>query len=251
MRFGSLFRLWRGQDAGTAALTYSTKFGATQNGASEVDAQDCRFRQMLLLIVQRCRHREDLSIRIVMRVLYLSEAVAFGRRHKPITGLVYEMTEFGPAPRRLRSVLGSMLGGAMDFESRATPGGLRRCLVATRAPDLAPFSDEEMAIVEAVSVIVLANLSASGDDWRKQKNGGWRLTDTDDGASIPYDFLTLSLWTGDARDIRLVRGMMPSGWRPPVSPAALAAGRAETPVAPLESPWSSRQRANIPSYRCR
>jgi len=176
--------------------------------------EEQRFREMMLFISQLCADHEDFSIRVMMRVLYISDGIAFGRWGEPVTGNSYELTEFGPAPVRLSYEFGKML-----YHGSLVLGGKRRPL-AQRSANLSYFAGEEVALVEVVAGAVMQGLQSDTlRDWRGEKDGGWRLTVR--GAPIPYDFLTLSLQVGMHRDIRIVRGMVPSGWKPPLYPTQL------------------------------
>jgi len=195
-------------EADRSVLTFTTKRGDEEQ----------RFREMMLFISQLCVDHKDFSIRVMTRALYISDGIAFARWGKPITGDSYELTEYGPAPVRLSYLFGAMLGH--ELFTLVEPSCNTRRPIARRQPDLTHFSGEEIALVEVVTGVVMAGLSSTEKrDWRGERNGGWRLTVR--GAPIPYDFLTLSLQVSNHRDIRTLRGMVPSGWNPPLYPTQL------------------------------
>lgn len=139
----------------------------------------------------------------LLKILWLSDFLAYAKLGEPITGATYRHLDQGPGPAELPDLLKEMdeTGEAKVYE-RDHFGWEQKRLLAYRQADLDVFSPQEIALVDEV---IKSSWDYNGTDISNLSHVnalgvGWRLTSR--GQEIPYYSVFVSDEPLSAHDIQ-------------------------------------------------
>jgi uncharacterized phage-associated protein len=161
---------------------------------------ETKFHELIVYIAKRLEPEAALGHVKLMKLLMLSDFTAFARTGEPITGATYEKWEHGHFPREWVVAEKDLdATNAIKQETVNYYGKQLHHVTAGRDPDMADFSDEQLAIVETIirrygyeSAAYLSGLS--------HKELGWKLTKYKE--EIPYQTVFLGSGGVAAEDVR-------------------------------------------------
>ena len=144
-----------------------------------------KFEQLILYIAKRLPPESALGRVKLAKLLMLSDFTAFARLGVPITGATYEKWEHGHLPRELLISEVDLEGdGSIDVESVDHYGKRLKHITARRDPNMADFSEDELAIVEGV-LRFYGHESASYLSALAHREPGWEIAEYRE--VIPYE----------------------------------------------------------------
>jgi uncharacterized phage-associated protein len=153
-----------------------------------------KFYELIVYIARRLDPEAALGHVKLMKLLMLSDFTAYARTGRPITGATYEKWEHGHFPRE-------WVMAEKDLEAEQPPaikqetidyyGKPLQHVTATRDPRMAPFTEDDLGIVETI-LRRYGYESASYLSGLSHKELGWKLAKYKE--PIPYN--TVFLGTG-------------------------------------------------------
>lgn len=168
--------------------------------ADEIKFNRKKFEELIVYLARRLPPEAALGRVKMAKLLMHSDFIAFARLGRPMTGATYEKWEHGHLPRELITTeIDLQSDGSIDMETVDYYGKTLKHITARRDPDMADFSEDELAIVEG-TIRLYGHESASYLSRLSHRELGWRLTK--DRELIPYDTVFLGT-TGPAEtDVR-------------------------------------------------
>lgn len=110
-----------------------------------------KLRELVLYIAEKSMRDPRFGATKLNKILFYSDALAYKRLGRTITGADYKHFRYGPVPTVLHGLKKDLDERGEAAEAVAEYGGqVQRRLVARREPDLSVFSAEEVAIVDSV-----------------------------------------------------------------------------------------------------
>jgi len=150
---------------------------------------DARLRELVVYLAQKCAGDERFGATKLNKILYFSDFLSYQRRGKSITGAGYWKLERGPAPRQMLQAKDYLIHErAIEEIPMMFHGYRQKRVVAKRAPNLALFTGDDIALVDEV-VEILKDHSAA-DVSRMSHNIAWKIAGPK--GSIPYESVFLS-----------------------------------------------------------
>lgn len=145
-----------------------------------------KFRELIVLIADRCADDSSFGDTYLNKVLFFSDALAVQNRGEPITGARYQKLPMGPAARALLPARRQLVeDGAVTVDKV----GDRTVTRALRKP--APiFSEDEIELVEEVIKVFHGMWAAHISDVSHQAAPGWNLVEMHD--DIPLESQMIS-----------------------------------------------------------
>lgn len=118
------------------------------------------------------------------KILWYSDIIAYRELGKPITGETYIKQNFGPVPKHIKEVLGVLVLEKKVIE-RDVPrySYIKREYVSLTDPDISPFSNEEIEIVNFVTENICENFTAP-EISEYSHNDLWHFAEM--GEELPY-----------------------------------------------------------------
>jgi len=137
------------------------------------------------------------------KLLYFSDFLAFGNFGKPITAVIYQHLENGPAPRRFKVVEQNLIQQqAIAVQKiKLASGKTQIKTVALRNPDLREFTADEIALIDELIERHWED-DADGISRHSHNYVGWKMTKMKE--TIPYGSIFLS--DESLTDAEIVRG---------------------------------------------
>lgn len=168
----------------------------SMSGKTENEA-DSRLKELILYVSDKALGDKGFGLTKLNKILFNADFYCFARTGKSISGAEYHRNQFGPTPKRMKPILASMTqAGELVIRPGSVSATQKRPL-ATRAPDLAEFTGEEIAIVDGF-VETICDMTASAASDLSHKYVGWRLAQRLE--TIPYSTVFAM------RDIPLTEG---------------------------------------------
>jgi Protein of unknown function (DUF4065) len=152
-----------------------------------------KLRELVLYVAEREFGDPKFGKVKLLKILWLSDFLAYGQLGTPITGATYRHLDNGPGPKELPDLLKEMEeAGEASFYQRDYFGRSQKRLLAYRSPNLDVFSPQEIALVDEVieSVWDYNGIEISDLSHGTGLGVGWRLTRR--GEEIPYESVFLS-----------------------------------------------------------
>lgn len=157
----------------------------TRLSTADQRKSDRRLKELILYVAARCDNERYFGAVKLNKILYFSDFEAYAKLGKSITGVEYRKYELGPAPacmERIKKEL-SDKHEAYEYRNPLSADSVEKRLLPMRKPDLAIFSQEELAIVNAV-IDRLRGLSGIRLSRLSHKLPGWKYAEY--GKEIPY-----------------------------------------------------------------
>ena len=143
-----------------------------------------KFQELVLYIADRSAGDENFGATKLNKILFYCDFKAYALLGKPISGATYQRLEFGPAPKQLKPIEHEMIArGDVQVVERVHFGRKQKRLVPRRDPNLAPFTGEEIAIVDEV-IAQARDMNATDLTDLSHCFRGWKHADP--GEEIPY-----------------------------------------------------------------
>jgi uncharacterized phage-associated protein len=159
-----------------------------------------KFEELIVYIATKLEPEAALGHVKLMKLLMLSDFTAFARTGQPITGATYEKWEHGHFPREWVMAEKDLdAENAIKQETITYYGKGLHHVSAGRDPDMADFSEEELAIVETI-LRRYGYESASYLSGLSHKELGWQLAKYKE--AIPYHTVFLGSGGVTADDVR-------------------------------------------------
>ena len=159
-----------------------------------------KFQELIVYIARRLGPEAALGRVKLAKLLMLADFTAYIRHGQSITGAKYQKWEHGHLPEELIMTEKDLLArGAIERETVNYYGKQLRHITAGRDPDMADFSEEELAIIEGT----LARYGYESAAYLKKLSHdelGWRLAA--DRELIPYNTIFLSKVGPSDEDVR-------------------------------------------------
>lgn len=158
-----------------------------------------RFRELIVYCSDRSKNDPNFGSVKLNKILYFSDFMAYERFGQPLTGVVYQKLEHGPAPRALLHVRRELIEeGVIDLETVSVFGLKQKRPIAKRKAILELFFPDEISLVdeviEALSGASAKDVSIQSHDLR------WKSVRL--GDAIPYDYIYLDTSELTPDDIR-------------------------------------------------
>lgn len=145
-----------------------------------------RFRELIVYISQQSRQDSQFGAVKLNKILYFSDFMAFERLGQPLTGMVYQKLEHGPAPRAMVPVLRELIEEkVIAIETVFVFGKPQKRTVALRPAITSLFFADELALIDEV-ISELEGQGASDVSYRSH-DLRWKAVQLND--SIPYEFI--------------------------------------------------------------
>lgn len=159
-----------------------------------------KFEELVIYIARRLPPEAALGRVKLAKLLMLSDFTAYMRSGRSITGATYEKWEHGHLPTELIMTEKDLLGGeVLNMETVDYFGKKLKHITARRDPNMADFSEDELAIIEGV-LRFYGHESASYLRKLSHDELGWKLAS--DHEPIPYNTVFLSKTGPTEADIR-------------------------------------------------
>jgi uncharacterized phage-associated protein len=159
-----------------------------------------KFEQLILYIARRLPPEAALGRVKLAKLLMLSDFTAFARLGVPITGATYEKWEHGHLPTELLGAENSLMErGNLDQRTVDYYGKELKHTTALANPNMAAFTEDELAIVEGV-LRQYGHESAAYLSYLSHQELGWQLAK--DHETIPYHTVFLSKTGPSQWDLR-------------------------------------------------
>lgn len=143
-----------------------------------------KLRELVLYLCRKSEGDEKFGSIKLNKLLFFSDFGSYSAHQASITGSEYQNLINGPAPRQMKPLLDDMVKtGEIQMLDRAYYGRTQKRPYATREPNLALFTSEEIAMVDAV-IERLRPFNGTEVSELSHQFSGWRLTKM--GHSIPY-----------------------------------------------------------------
>ena len=145
---------------------------------------ETKFRQLLLYVAGKCESDPHCGAIKLNKILFLADFLAYAHLGAPISGAEYEALERGPAPRLLKPIRDDMEAKKeLIVRHQRRFGHTQHRVIPISEPDLAQFTGEEIALVDAV-IGMCEN--ETGYDLSELTHGmcGWQLAQYKE--VIPY-----------------------------------------------------------------
>ena len=151
---------------------------------------DKKLAELILYISEKSESDPRFGAVKLNKILFFSDAIAYGKMGAAITGQEYQRLPWGPAPRRLLPVR-DQLRADEELAIRKTDrfGQEQDRTIALRPADLDAFSGAEIAIVDEVIQALWDRNAAEVSDLSHRVRG-WQLAS--EGETIPYESIFLS-----------------------------------------------------------
>jgi Protein of unknown function (DUF4065) len=171
-------------------------------GAAMAEFNQKKFEELVVYIARRLGPEAALGRVKLAKLLMASDFGAYERFGKSITGATYEKWEHGHLPRQLLLVERDMEAqGAIRVESESYFGKTLKHIKAERDPQMAEFSEDEIAVIER-AIRFFGYESASYLSDLSHLELGWRLAAWKE--EIP--FRTVFLGAGGVSEADIRRG---------------------------------------------
>jgi len=158
-----------------------------------------KFQELIVYIAKRLPPEAALGRVKLAKLLMLCDYTAYIRLRRSITGATYEKWEHGHLPSELMLTEKDLQGAALDIEIVDYFGKQLKHITALRDPNMANFSEDELAIIEGV-LRFYGHESASYLRQLSHEELGWRLAG--EREPIPYNTIFLSKTGPMESDIR-------------------------------------------------
>lgn len=153
-----------------------------------------KMRELILYISEKSADDPPFGATKLNKILFYSDFCAYQRRRSAITGDAYFKLPQGPAPRRMKPLLRTMIAdGDLSIKKTEYFGKKQKRPIACRAPKLDAFSQEELAIVDDY---IERFWGKSAKEVSDLSHGfiGWELADLKE--EIPY-YMAFSVPVGE------------------------------------------------------
>jgi uncharacterized phage-associated protein len=158
-----------------------------------------KFEELIVYIARRLPPQAALGRVKLAKLLMLADFTAYTRWGRSITGATYEKWEHGHLPSELIMAEKDLNGHAIDLEAVDYYGKKLKHITARRDPNMADFSDDELAVIEGV-LRFYGHESASYLKKLSHDELGWKLAR--DHEAIPYFTIFLSKTGPTDADVR-------------------------------------------------
>lgn len=143
-----------------------------------------KFGELVLFIADSSVDDPNFGATKLNKILFFSDFLAYEQLGAPITGATYQRLEHGPAPRALLPIQAQLIAnGDAVITPVARYNFTQKRLTALREPNIAIFSNEEIALVAHV-IEILQDRNAVECSEMSHRFAGWQLAE--DGEDIPY-----------------------------------------------------------------
>jgi hypothetical protein len=147
-------------------------------------SSDPKLRDLILYIAWRSEGDNAFGSTKLNKLLFYSDFLAYRLLGKAITGQEYQALEWGPAPRRLLSVIGAMLKrGEIQIRTKNFYGKPQRRPVPIDPPQIDTFTPEQVSLVDQIIRDNWGKTAREMSDMSHQFIG-YRITKI--GDTIPY-----------------------------------------------------------------
>lgn len=144
-----------------------------------------KFEELIVYFARRLGPEAALGRVKLAKLLMHSDFIAFRRLGRPITGATYEKWQHGHLPREFVMVEKDLLAdGAIQQEEVDYYGKRLKHITAGRDPEMADFSEDELAIIEG-AIRIYGHESAKYLSELAHQEPGWELTELRE--VIPYE----------------------------------------------------------------
>lgn len=165
---------------------------------NKITPDDDKFKELVLYIARQSEGNPRFGATKLNKLLFFSDFLAYKLFGQPITGQDYFRLDHGPAPRRLMPLKSEMIAAGDCIEvDRNYFGRLQKVVVASREPDLAAFSGQEIALVDQL-IKECAHLNATEISGESHGFVGWQIAD--DQEDIPYKLALVNFGKVTERD---------------------------------------------------
>jgi hypothetical protein len=153
--------------------------------AGRTDFNRGKFEELIVYIARRLPPEAALGRVKLAKLLLHSDFTAYTRLGHSITGATYEKWEHGHLPRELvRSEKDMQAEGRLREEEVDYYGLTLKHVTSDREPDMAAFTEDEIAIIEGV-LRQFGHESATYLSQLSHEDSGWALAN--DREEIPYE----------------------------------------------------------------
>ncbi len=167
--------------------------------AAQGEFNRSKFEELIVYFAHRLEPEAALGHVKLMKLLMLSDFIAYGRLGKPITGATYEKWEYGHFPREWIIAEKDLTGSGIAQDTVNYYGKTLQYTTAMRNPDMSEFTDDELGIIETVlrrygyeTATYLSELS--------HREVGWKLAKYRE--PIPYRTVYLGVGGVTEEDVR-------------------------------------------------
>lgn len=162
-----------------------------------------KFKELIVYIAHRLGPEAALGRVKLAKLLMHSDFIAFRRLGHSITGATYEKWEHGHLPHELLMAQRDLEAvGDLEIESVSYYGKSLKHITARRDPNLAGFSEDEIAIIEG-AIRLYGHESATYLSHLAHQEPGWMLSE--DHAVIPYETSLISTQAPSDTDVEYFR----------------------------------------------
>ena len=147
-----------------------------------------RFRELIVYCSDRSKNDPDFGSVKLNKILYFSDFMAYERFGQPLTGVVYQKLEHGPAPRAMLHVRRELIDeGVISLKTVSVFGLKQQRTVAHRKAIMNLFFADEVALVDEV----IESLTGQNAKDVSLRSHDLRWKSVHLGDDIPYDFIYL------------------------------------------------------------
>ena len=168
---------------------------------------EAKLAELILHVARRSEDDVPFGKVKLNKLLFFADLAAYRRLGRTITGQRFQKLNEGPAPRRMLPVLNALVARkditiqVQDYHTY----DLEK-IVASREPDLALFTDEEITIVNHI-VARYWNVSGTEISNLSHLYEGWRLVNF--GEDVPFGPGLLGEHSVTEQDVRVARELEP------------------------------------------
>jgi uncharacterized phage-associated protein len=160
-----------------------------------------KFRELILSITDRSREDARFGLTKLNKLMFYTDFGCYLLLGKPATGATYEHWPAGPVAKEMRDQKAILIEGEFaTIERRPYFNGVQERIVPIKHPDLAAFSDDEIAIIDQVVEFFWFYNATQISDFSHMELG-WRVTE--DRQTIPYETAWISPEPLSAEQIEL------------------------------------------------
>jgi uncharacterized phage-associated protein len=110
-----------------------------------------RLKNLMLYIAKESQGDSLFGATKLNKLLFFIDFEAYALQGKPVTEATYIKMKFGPIPREVSEVERELVNASRaTIERRLTMGGTQKRLKPLEEPDMSAFSEEEIALVDAM-----------------------------------------------------------------------------------------------------